>query len=63
MSSVCELTMTVFTKGVTVAVVPAISSSPEGEDCRVRSTVWGLMKTLAVPVSPPLSVAVSWISR
>ena len=44
-------------------VVPTVSCSPDGTVWNERSTVCGWMFTLAVPVSPPLSVAVSWISR
>ena len=55
--------MTAFTKGAVAVVVPAVSCSPDGAVCMVRFTVCGWMFTLAVPVRPSLSVAVSWISR
>jgi len=41
------------------AVLPTVSCSPVGLDRKVSATVCGSSRTVAVPVSPPLSVAVS----
>jgi hypothetical protein len=54
-----EPTITVRVNGVVEALLPTVSCSPVGLVPKVRSTVWGSRRTLAVSVSPPLSVAVS----
>ena len=54
-----EPTITVRVNGVVEALLPTVSCSPVGLEPKVRSTVWGSSRTLAVSVSPPLSVAVS----
>jgi hypothetical protein len=54
-----EPTITVRVNGVVEGLLPTVSCSPVGLERKVRSTVWGSRRTLAVSVSPPLSVAVS----
>ena len=49
--------------GATSVKVPADSCRPAGTEIMDRLAVWGWMLTLAVPVLPSESVAVSWISR
>ena len=57
-------TITVCVNGVACgADVPTVSWRPAGTERKLSEAVWGLMLTLAVPVSAKLSVAVSWISR
>jgi hypothetical protein len=56
--------ITVCVNGVTCGPeVPTMSWRPAGTERKLSAAVWGLMLTLAVPVSAKLSVAVNWISR
>src|SRR5919198_1726625 len=52
-------TITVRVNSVVDALLPTVSCSPVGSDRKVRATVCGSSRTLAVSVRPPLSVAVS----
>ncbi len=58
-----EFRITVSVKGAVPEKVATLSWRPVGTVWNWRSTVCGWMETLAVCVSPPASVAVSWISR
>src|SRR5438874_5322724 len=56
-------TITVFVNGVGTDPSPASSRRPDGLAVKLSATVFGCRKTLAVPVNPSESRAVSWSSR